>query len=160
MAIMSPALDRERQRARLRPSVAKRAPLPSTTPTSVICWKKFCERTMDFDFGEDFIDHLGAGDPYGRAGMGSLFQRPQALTHPPSPSEHTERTLILRHIRASTGSKISFSYLADYAQSVGLDGTKLAQIITDLIHVALTDEGHQSGFSFTALPWTQAAVRP
>ena len=69
MAIMGPALDRERQRARLRPSVAKRAPLPSTTPTSVICWKKFCERTMDFDFGEDFIDHLEAGDPYGRAGM-------------------------------------------------------------------------------------------
>ena len=94
--------------------------------------------------------------PYGRAGMDSLFQRPQALTPiPPSPSERTERTLILRHIRASTGSKISFSYLADYAQSVGLDGTKLAQIITDLIHlghVALTDEGHQSGFSFTALP--------
>ena len=108
------------------------------------------------DFGEDFIDHLEAGDPYGRAGMDSLFQRPQALTPiPPSHTEHTERTLILRQIRATTGSKISFSYLADYAQSVGLDGTKLAQIITDLIHlghVALTDEGHQSGFSFTALP--------
>ena len=111
---------------------------------------------MDFDFGEDFIDHLEAGDPYGRAGMDSLFQRPQALTSIlPSPTEHTERTLILRQIRATTGSKISFSYLADYAQSIGLDGTKLAQIITDLIrlgHVALIDEGHQSGFSFTALP--------
>ena len=91
-----------------------------------------------------------AGDPYGRAGMDSLFQRPQALIPiPPPPTEHTERTLILRHIRASAGSKISFSYLADYAQFVGLDGTKLAQIITDLIHlgyVALTDEGTKAAF--------------
>jgi hypothetical protein len=109
-------------------------------------------------FGEDFLDQLETGDPHGRTDMDSLFQHPKktSLTPvSPSPSERTERTLILRHIRASTGSKISFSYLADYAQSVGLDGTKLAQIITDLIHlghVALTDEGHQSGFSFTALP--------
>ena len=111
---------------------------------------------MDFDFGEDFIDHLEAGDPYGRAGMDSLFQRPQALTPiPPSPTEHTERIRILRHIRASTGSKISFSYVADYAQSVGLDGTKLAQIITDLIHlghVALTDEGHKAAFRLPPSP--------
>jgi hypothetical protein len=90
--------------------------------------------------------------------LDSLFQRQKktSLTPvSPPPSERTGRTLILRHIRASTGNKISFSYLADYAQSVGLDGTKLAQIITDLIHlglVALTDEGHQSGFSFTPLP--------
>jgi hypothetical protein len=144
MAIMGPALDRERQRTRLRPLSCEEGSAPLNHPHLGDLLEKVCEPPG------------GWRPPYGRAGMDSLFQRPQALTPiPPSPTEHTERALILRHIRASTGSKISFSYLADYAQSVGLDGTKLAQIITDLIHlghVALTDEGHKAAFRLPPSP--------
>jgi len=104
-------------------------------------------------FGEDFLDHLEPGDPYGRAGMDSLFERPETSLTPISPAPPPERTLILRRIRAAAG-PISFSYLVDYAQSVGFDDANLAEITTDLIHlghVGLVDEGHQSGFSFKAL---------
>jgi hypothetical protein len=106
--------------------------------------------------GDDFVDQLEPGDHTARTEMDGLFQRPKTTLTPisPSPTEHTQRTLILRHIRACDRSKISFSYLYDYARSVEIDGDKLAQIVTDLVHlghVALIDEGHGSGFSFVAL---------
>ena len=102
-------------------------------------------------FGEDFLAKLEPGDPFNRSDLDSLFERPKIPLAPPI-SFPDDRTLILRHIRAS--SPISFSYLTGYATEHQIDDTKLAQIMTDLIylgHVGLIEQGHSSGFSFTAL---------
>ena len=102
-------------------------------------------------FGEDFLAKLEPGDPFNRSDLDSLFERPKIPLAPPI-SFPDDRTLILRHIRAS--SPISFSYLTGYATEHQIDDTKLAQIMTDLIylgHVGLIEQGHSSGFSFVAL---------
>jgi hypothetical protein len=91
---MSPALDRDRQRGEAQTLSCEEGSAPLNHPHLGDLLEKFWERTMDFDFGEDFIDHLEAGDPYGR------YSPPPPLT--------PRGTLIWRHIRAAPGSKISF----------------------------------------------------
>ena len=106
---MSLVLDRKRPKSEAQTLSCEEGSAPLNHPHLGDLLEKFCERTMDFDFGEDFIDHLEAGDPLRPRRHGQSFPAAAGFNtlFPPSFS-------------------ISISLVRTVDQSVGLDGTKLA----------------------------------